>query len=341
MASLTRWTWVWVISGNWWWTGRAGILRFMGLTEGETESCSDRWAMLGKSLIQFSVDGQGCFLPVVWPETKDGGGNGPPSKGPVQALLRSVPPTLQQATTDPRLRWRLQDTHRQVWVSFLWGHCSFHLGPGAHNVLSVSSKSLFLLSCESSIIKSHWPAKSNSLRFSIPLPDPQVGNSVVSPKTCLTVWEFLWCNCSAVCGPSAWLLYGEVNVDLLQEGLCHRLCDQVSCTQSPWPYGRPLLTCTSAGALKYCSGSVSMGPFGPGVHNVLFEPSEGLWRAWSLILNVISPLHHLSGTSPLPLDMGYHFLVWSNILLSMVVQQWVVILEFLQKISTCPCTPTS
>ena len=225
----------------------------------------------------------------------------------MQALLRSVPPTLPQATTDPRLGWRLLDTHRQVWVSFLWGHCSFCLGPGAHNVLSVSSKSLFLLSCKSSTIKSHWAAKSNSLRFSIPLSDPQVGNSVVSPETFLTVWEFLWCNCSAVCGPSAWLLYGEVNVDLLQEGLCHRLCDQVSCTQSPCPYGRPLLTRTSVGALKHCSGSVSMGPFGPGVHNVLFEPSEGLWRAWSLILNVISPLHHLSGSSPLLLDMGYHF----------------------------------
>ena len=31
MASLTRWTWVWVNSGNWWWTGRPGMLRFMGM----------------------------------------------------------------------------------------------------------------------------------------------------------------------------------------------------------------------------------------------------------------------------------------------------------------------
>ena len=30
MASLTRWTWVWVDSGTWWWTGRPGMLRFMG-----------------------------------------------------------------------------------------------------------------------------------------------------------------------------------------------------------------------------------------------------------------------------------------------------------------------
>ena len=30
MASLTRWTWVCVNSGSWWWTGRPGVLRFMG-----------------------------------------------------------------------------------------------------------------------------------------------------------------------------------------------------------------------------------------------------------------------------------------------------------------------
>ena len=31
MTSLTRWTWVWVNSGSWWWTGRPDMLRFMGL----------------------------------------------------------------------------------------------------------------------------------------------------------------------------------------------------------------------------------------------------------------------------------------------------------------------
>ena len=30
MTSLTRWTWVSVNSGSWWWTGRPGVLRFMG-----------------------------------------------------------------------------------------------------------------------------------------------------------------------------------------------------------------------------------------------------------------------------------------------------------------------
>ena len=31
MASPTRWTWVWVNSGSWWWTGRPDMLWFMGL----------------------------------------------------------------------------------------------------------------------------------------------------------------------------------------------------------------------------------------------------------------------------------------------------------------------
>ena len=87
----------------------------------------------------------------------------PPSKGLMPALLYSEPLTPQQATVDPCLCQRLLDTHRQVWPSLLWGHCSFLLDPGAHEVLFVPSNSLFLQSCGSSVIKSHWPPKSNFL----------------------------------------------------------------------------------------------------------------------------------------------------------------------------------
>ena len=31
MASPTQWTWVWVSSGRWWWTGKPGVLQSMGL----------------------------------------------------------------------------------------------------------------------------------------------------------------------------------------------------------------------------------------------------------------------------------------------------------------------
>ena len=30
MASPTQWTWVWVNSGSWWWTGKPDVLLFMG-----------------------------------------------------------------------------------------------------------------------------------------------------------------------------------------------------------------------------------------------------------------------------------------------------------------------
>ena len=30
MASRTQWTWVWVNSGSWWWTGKPGVLQSMG-----------------------------------------------------------------------------------------------------------------------------------------------------------------------------------------------------------------------------------------------------------------------------------------------------------------------
>ena len=30
MSSLTPWTWVWVSSGSWWWTGKPGVLQSVG-----------------------------------------------------------------------------------------------------------------------------------------------------------------------------------------------------------------------------------------------------------------------------------------------------------------------
>ena len=67
---------------------------------------------------------------------------------------------------DPHLHQRLLDTRRQVWLSLLWGHCSFLLAADVHKALFVPSKSLFPWSCVSAVIKSHWPPKSNSLEGS-------------------------------------------------------------------------------------------------------------------------------------------------------------------------------
>ena len=50
-------------------------------------------------------------------------------------LLCSVRLTLPKAIVNSRLCQRLPDTHGQVWLSLLWGHCSFHLSPGVQKVL--------------------------------------------------------------------------------------------------------------------------------------------------------------------------------------------------------------
>ena len=73
-------------------------------------------------------------------------------------------PPLHQATTNPSLRWRLLDTHEQVWVSLLWGHCSFLLGPVVHTVPFVCSKSLFPQSCVSSGGSTVWLIVTSSKR---------------------------------------------------------------------------------------------------------------------------------------------------------------------------------
>ena len=71
-----------------------------------------------------------------------------------------------------------------------------------------------------------------------------------------------------------WQLYGGVNGDLLQEGLCHT---QVCCTQSPCPCGRPLLTHTSTGDTQTQFWLSLCGVSGSWCAQGLFEPSGCLW----------------------------------------------------------------
>ena len=80
-------------------------------------------AILSESLIQFSFDGHGC-VPSLFSELKPNYGGGNEDNG---NLLQKAPctaalsdPTLQQATANPRLCWRLVDAHGQVWISLLW-----------------------------------------------------------------------------------------------------------------------------------------------------------------------------------------------------------------------------
>ena len=64
MASLTWWTWVWVNSRSWWWTGRLGVLRFMGLQRvGHNWVTELNWTDMYHIFIHSSVYGRlGCFM---------------------------------------------------------------------------------------------------------------------------------------------------------------------------------------------------------------------------------------------------------------------------------------
>ena len=49
MASPTQWTWVWINSGSWWWTGRPGMLQFMGLQRvGHNWATELKWTELNR-----------------------------------------------------------------------------------------------------------------------------------------------------------------------------------------------------------------------------------------------------------------------------------------------------
>ena len=108
--------------------------------------------------------------------------------------------------------------------SLLWGQCCFLLGPGAHKVLFVPSKSLcfpVLRKFRNQIpltFRVKFPGG-----FSVPLLNPQVGKSVVGPRTSATVWGLLWYDCSPVCESPGWRLSCGANGDLLQESLFHML----------------------------------------------------------------------------------------------------------------------
>ena len=168
--------------------------------------------------------GELCSLPVVWPETKIGGGN--EDNGD---LLQKVP----------------------------WRHCHSQC---PHPAAGHRWPTLLL---ETS---GHSQAKSGSISC-----------GVTAPFSWVLVHTGFVCALQESVSPvlcKFWRLYDGVHGNLLQEGLCH---SQVCCTQSPCPCGRPLLTRTTTGdaqIFKGRSGPVSVGF--PGVHKVLFEPSEHL-----------------------------------------------------------------
>ena len=109
-------------------------------------------------------------------------------------------------------------------------------------------------------------------------------------------------------------------VDSSQNGLCHKLCGPGSCTQSPCPCGRPLMTHASTGDSNTGLAQSLWGLWVLVQTRFCFSPPSisGRYRLWFKMQ--FHPSYHLVGASPLSLDMRYLFLVGSNILLLMVVK---------------------
>ena len=227
--------------------------------------------MLSKFLIQFSIDGQGCVSFLLFdlrPNCSGGNENHGDllQKVCVCTVVFSAPDPATghcQPTPPP-------ETLGPSWESLdqsLAGSLLLSPGSWCTQGFVCPLQESVSLSCVSSVIKSHWPPSQIAWGFSAPLSDPQVGKSVVGPRI-LTMQEFIWYNCSALCGSFAQQLYGRVTGDLLQEGLCHMLCDPGMLHPEPlplWQATADLYLCRRhSKILKGRSGPVSLGSLGPG-----------------------------------------------------------------------------
>ena len=101
MASLTRWMQVSVNSGSWWWTGRPGVLRFMGSQRVRhdwateliwSEATNTRASLVAQTLKNLPV------IQVTW----------------VQSLGRENPLEKGMATHPSILAWRIPRTEEPV-----------------------------------------------------------------------------------------------------------------------------------------------------------------------------------------------------------------------------------
>ena len=174
---------------------------------------------------------------------------------------------------------------QHVWLSLLWDHCFFLLGPGVYKVLLASSKSLYFPSPRTFCYQIPLTFK---VRFSGDFQSlcqiHRLG-SLSQGLGFLHQCESVFGNCSPVCGlPTRWL-YGRAIGNLLPEDVCHmpglpglllpvvlplRQATAETCFhRGPPNTHRQVWLCLLLESLFL---SLS-----PGVCKVLFVPSRSLW----------------------------------------------------------------
>ena len=113
MASLTRWTWVWVSSGSWWWTGRPGVPQSMGSQRVRHDWVTELtdWLFMGFSRQEY------------W--------SGLPISSPVDHVLSELSTmtcpscVALHSMTDNVIEFQKAVIHVIILVSFLWLWFSF------------------------------------------------------------------------------------------------------------------------------------------------------------------------------------------------------------------------
>ena len=201
-------------------------------------------AMLSKSIIQFSVDGWGCVPSLLF--------------ACLLCMLSRISPfglcaTLQTAAHQaPPVRRILQARILEcVAISF---SLLFTWGQTMVEVMKIMATSFKGSHACTATLSAPNPAAGHCQPMP-PLETPghswaSLGQSLVGS---LLLSPGSWCTQGSVYALQEsvspvlckfWRLYGGVNGDLPQGGICHT---QVCCTQSPCPCGSPLLTHTLAG----------------------------------------------------------------------------------------------
>ena len=122
-------------------------------------------ARISKSLIKFSAGGWGCIHPMLQFGLRPNYGRDNGNLLHSASMLRH--PGLLLSVTLTTRHPQTPEHSQQVWLSLLWGHCSFLLDPDVHEVLFVPSKTLFPQSCES-FVKTNKQTKNTDIQSQVP-----------------------------------------------------------------------------------------------------------------------------------------------------------------------------
>ena len=116
MASPTRWTWVWVSSGSWWWTGKPGVLQSMG-----SQGVAHNWTTELKCLPSDKTLKMKFLLIDIWREWELVYQLSPPENHNVFSLLNQLG-LLSNMKEERNFTLTLIFEPKMKYLVFIWKH---------------------------------------------------------------------------------------------------------------------------------------------------------------------------------------------------------------------------